>query len=217
MPRKVPKNPTDEQLQDLATLSGYQHSPRCQFCNAKDPVTRTPVRGDIEDVYMRMGLQNAMMFAKTMGIIATERTFQRHVTAHSPYIRAGIWVTRTRGFIKKAMEEHAEADSAIQTIINVGNKMIEEGEMLISEKLYLEALKMKSKEKRVIPLEGFINVVEGEIFDGSPEPEPVEPVKALPEAPQKPVAPKVEPKIKARIKPSENEPLERVKLPELIS
>lgn len=166
MPVKVPVNPTDEQMQDLVTLSGYQHSSRCSICNAKHPVTGVPVRGDIEDVYSRMGLKNAMAFAKTMNVTVGARQLQRHVESHAPYVRAGAWIKKTRQFIKDAMEEHQEADTAIQTIINVGTKMVEEGEMPISEKLYIEALKMKSKEKRVIPLAGFIDAVEGEVFDG---------------------------------------------------
>lgn len=141
-------------------------------------MTGVPVRGDIEDVYSRMGLQNAMKYAKTLNVSISARSFQRHVENHAPYVRAGEWVKKTRKFIKDAMEEHSEADSAIQTIINVGTKLVEGGEMPVTEKLYIEALKMKSKEKRVIPLEGFIKIVEGAVFDGEVVED--EDLKALP-------------------------------------
>lgn len=161
------RQPTDAEMQqDLVSLSGYKSSSRCAICASRHPMTGLSVRGDIEDVYARMGLKNAMAFAKTMNVSVTARAFQRHAENHAPYIRAEAWTKKTRNFVKEAMAEHKEADFAIQSIINVGTKMLEEGELTISEKMYIEALKLKSREKRSIPLAGFIDGVEGEIFDG---------------------------------------------------
>ncbi len=157
---------TDIEIEELAGLAGYKSSSRCSICNAKHPISGVPVRGDIEDVFRRMGLKNCVAFARTMNVTVTERQFQRHFAEHAPYVRGEAWIARTRKFIKDAIEEHKEADDAIQTIINVGTKMVEGGEMPVTEKLYIEALKMQNRGKKALPLEGFIKEVEATVFDG---------------------------------------------------
>lgn len=166
MTKQVYKGPTDQDLDVTVGLPGYKSSSRCSICNAKHPITGVPVRADIEDVFSRMGSTNALAFAKTMGVTVGLRQLQRHVESHAPYVRAGAWVAKTKKFIADAIVEHKEADDAVQSIINIGTKMIEGGEMPVSEKIYLEALKLKNREKKVIPLDGFIKNVEAQVFDG---------------------------------------------------
>jgi len=150
---------------DLMILSGYKHSDNCTICTAKDSYGQ-PARATIEEIYGKSGLQRAMWYMESIGVTLSARQLQRHIQTHAPYVRSGLFMQRTQKMIKAAIQEHADAETAVQTIVSIGNKMITTGEMPVTGKMYMEALKLATKEKERGTFDGFIKSVEGQVFDG---------------------------------------------------
>ncbi len=150
---------------DLMVLSGYKHSDHCTICTAKDNYGQ-PARGMIEEIYGKSGLQRAVWYMESIGVTLSPRQLQRHIQTHAPYVRAGLFMQRTQKMIKDAIKDHADAETAVQTIVNIGTKMVTTGEIPVTGKMYMEALKLATKEKERGTFDGFIKSVEGQVFDG---------------------------------------------------
>jgi len=125
------------------------------------------VRPDLEEIWVRAGSHKALSFLRGCGINVTIRSLQRHIQNHAPYLRAGIWLKRSQDLIKAAVEEHAEAEVAVQNIINIGNKMVLEGALPVTERLFVESLKLQSKNKQVSSLRGFLDEIESGAFSNA--------------------------------------------------
>ncbi len=189
---------SSENKSNLINLSGFEHKKTCKICMAKHPISRIPIRADIEDIYKRMGMKNVLAYCMSMDIKVSAITFNKHLKNHAPYLRELELSRKVKRIITSSLEEHADADDALQTIINIGNKMVETGDMPVSEKMYLEALKLKQKHKAPVQITEFLKNVEGSMFgelveDETPlleepeEQEPKEEQQELQESPPLPV------------------------------
>ena len=194
----------------LLERSGYKHNPRCSICRAVNPITKMPVRAEIEEVVAKAGTTQALNYMKSLNITTGIRQLQRHIEEHAPYLRSGLWLQRTREFIRDAIEEHSDAETSIQNIINIGNKMVTNGQLPITEKMYLEALKINQKSRAVGSFKGFIKDVEEGLFQ---EGQVVESPKETPKEISTPENSQESTNEIPAVKPPESEPSETLSPP----
>lgn len=169
----------DNDIPALTENSGYKHSPRCTICTARHPVTGEILRPEIEKVTMVSGSKQAQHYLKSIGINLSLRAIQRHVQNHAPYLSGGLFLRKQKKFIQEAIDTHKDAETTLQNIINIGAAMVEDGSLPVTEKMFLEAMKLHNRNasERRGRIDDFFDEIEGTRFmegvivddDGEPE------------------------------------------------
>lgn len=125
----------------------YKYHSLCKVCTARDH-QGNPLREQVDGMIAR-GERNRKVIAwlKLHGIEVTERNFSRHLNKHSLFAKKG---RETMGVETLLLQEEVlvrehNVKEALQRIINIGDSMVETGEMPVTEKMYVQALKEGNK------------------------------------------------------------------------
>jgi hypothetical protein len=141
----------------------YLYHPLCKVCNATD-VHGKYLRDEV-DALIASGEKNrdVISWLSSQGMVVTERNFSRHLTKHSPFAKRARCAQSTKSKLLEhtAKKENREVGHALQRIINIGDVAVEEGEMPVTEKLYMEAIKeTRKREMDAMNIRDFLEVME---------------------------------------------------------
>lgn len=125
---------------------GYKHSVRCKICNAKDR-EGNPLRAEIDEYALNAKSAEIITWLAKKGVFITPRVLENHISVHAPYIRLGRQVgsSKIQKVVVRISKKGTEVGEAIQRIIDIGDTMVKEGKMPVTEKLYVEALKEQGR------------------------------------------------------------------------
>lgn len=131
---------------DTPQLTGYKHSARCQICVARGR-DNLPLREQFDNYAITATAKDGVKWLLDHGVSVSERVVSAHLFKHAPYVALAKanGTKKMQKMIVRIHQEKTEASTAVQRIIDIGDTKIQEGEMPVTEKLYIEALKIQSK------------------------------------------------------------------------
>jgi hypothetical protein len=131
---------------DNDTRMGYKHSTACTICNAKDRDGK-PIRDLIDEYAIKSTSKQVIEYLATFGIQVSMKMVTNHIYQHAPYISnaRAIGTTKIQKMIVRVHQEKTAVSDALQRIIDIGDTLVKEGNMPVSERLYIEALKEQGR------------------------------------------------------------------------
>ena len=164
-------------LKKEITVNGIKlnvfHSIECPVCTAIDPKTGKEIRAEIEEAAIGGSTRMAKRLTDKYGLHMARETIARHLKTHAPYIQeartnALEMVGKSRGLINAA---HHEAEDVLQDIINIGGDMLNTGEMPVTERLLMGAIKEQGERKKTGSIKDLLSslsksrFIDGEIVE----------------------------------------------------
>lgn len=146
---------------DELDRAGFKYSAKCQICAARHAKTKVAIRDEIERMFYETGgsYLDVLRHYQRLGYPFTLSLIRNHVSKHAPYLLNIGKTKKIAELAKQSVEEHADAEKALNRIISMGDKMVESGDMPITEKLYLGALNLKSKQQENNSMRNFLSEV----------------------------------------------------------
>jgi len=171
----------------------YIDSPKCLVCQAED-LKGNRLRDDIDaKVVANFSLQQIIGWCKQSGFLTTKQQLAYHLKNHSSYVlRSKQELSRKQQVLQKNLEvDKTEANNALDRIINIGDKMVDnfykqqfQGEettgpvMEVDARLYTEALKEQGRRGSLTKLDEAFEALEKRRFSAQAvEGEVVEEIK----------------------------------------
>lgn len=131
----------------------YHVSPDCKVCQAVDENGKNR-RLDIDRHCLTHSYPETTKWANGLGCDFTYQNLKYHIRTHSEYL-LDVKNTIIKSIEKKALSrvesiesEYIEPETVIEEIITLGGQKIRSGEMQVSEKLLLGALKEEGSRKK---------------------------------------------------------------------
>lgn len=160
-----------EELQQV----GYKTEQRCKVCMAMDNKGNS-LRARVDGMVLEGETQEAAAeFLRSEGVSATAQNVFSHLKKHSPYIMDAKKAGTKAGRIIKVHAEirKADADGALQKIVDMGSTMVQnwwdkiEGapQLPVTERLYIEALKEQGKRSKTTVLDAMLIELDRELID----------------------------------------------------
>ncbi len=160
--------------------TGYKYEPRCKICTAKD-YKGNPIRDDI-DAYASTGatLKEVQGKLAEHGIFVSIPNISNHFRKHSPFVRVAkkLGTQRSRKLQLRIKREFRESSEALQRIIDIGDRMVENWEkenfegiendapkMPVTERLYIEALKEQGRRGTRTVLDAEFELMDKALFE----------------------------------------------------
>ena len=146
---------------------GYKYHAQCAVCTAISKETNKNIRPEVDAAVMnsqkaKSGLE---VLAKHGIHTINLAQVQRHIRNHSPFVRQGIDAKQMQKRVGMAVVEHVNAQDGIQEIIDQGMDMIRNGDMPITERVFLTALKEGNKSHQVSKVAEIAKELEHKLFD----------------------------------------------------
>jgi len=140
-------------LGDVIYKVGYKSSPQCKVCTGKDE-DGVPIREEVELMFLR-GEQNVKIleWMKRRGLPYHPKNLRSHFKKHAPYALVqkgglGLQGQQARELMTRVEAEFADANDALQRIINIGDRYVKEGKIPVTERIYMEALKEQGRRRQ---------------------------------------------------------------------
>lgn len=147
---------------------GYVNETRCNVCKAKD--TKGNLIRDQVDARILNGETHVSVvdWLRSEGNNIYPAQLSRHILKHAPYVNKAKYAERgiSRIVRMKAEIKKADADTALQRIIDIGNDMVETGKMPVTERLYIEAIKEQGKRGNKTMLDVMMIDMDREVIEG---------------------------------------------------
>ena len=148
------KKPSRKQLTpDPALRIGHKTNSRCIICTAKAKNGQL-IRYEIERL-VSMGLPQREVVEQVNAkwdLTLTQGSLSRHIRNHAPYLKLESvdirQLKKQRELLLKVQDEFADANEALQRIINIGDHKIKTGQMPVSETLFIKALQEQGKRRQ---------------------------------------------------------------------
>jgi hypothetical protein len=140
------KGKTNVEIYEDDGRMGYKHSPRCLICNAKDPAGKS-LRYEIDTFAVNSSFQEIRDTYAVMGLRLTDKILHNHLHRHAPYVleaRKNV-PKKVQKFIVKVSQTKMEVGEALQDILDRGAQMVKDGNLPITERLYIEAIKEQGR------------------------------------------------------------------------
>lgn len=140
------KGKTNLEIYEDDGRMGYKHSPKCLICTAKDRSGKS-LRYEIDTFAVNSTFQEIRNAYLAVGLDITSRILSNHMKRHAPYIleaRKNV-PKKMQKFIVKVSQTKMEVGEALQDILDRGAQMVREGEMPVTERLYIEAIKEQGR------------------------------------------------------------------------
>jgi hypothetical protein len=125
---------------------GYKFAPNCSICRAVDR-KKKPARDAIDEYIIGHTTKEIIIKLLEYGLMQNEKQITTHIQRHAPY----ILVARKNGskkiqkMVVRIHQEKVEVSEALQRIVDIGDSMVQTGDMPVTERLYVEALKEQGR------------------------------------------------------------------------
>jgi hypothetical protein len=145
-PVVVSSNISPASYSDPRESYGYKHSDRCIICTARDK-NNMPLRDFFDTYAMIANKQQDIDWFKERGVVVTDKVITSHLHKHAPYVlEAKKNASSTaQKMIVKIHQEKTQVTEALQRIIDIGDTKVQSGDLPVTERLYVEALKEQGR------------------------------------------------------------------------
>jgi len=155
------------ELISTTNMKGYKYEGRCQVCIAISPITKKNIRAEVDAAVLntqkaREGLE---VFIKHGLTPPPLRQMQNHINKHSPYVREGVESRQIIQNITGLTLDRVEAEDAIQEIVDRGMSMLRSGDLPVTEKIFITALKEANKNKKAGDFEKMVRELDEQLFN----------------------------------------------------
>lgn len=132
---------------EVDSQPGYKHSDRCVVCTAKDE-HGFPIRESFDYFAKKSGYKECLIWLQDKGVkVISTKPVISHLTKHAPYIidAKRLASQSMQKMIVTIHQEKTAASEVVQKIINIGDEKISSGEMPVTERLLIEAIKEEGR------------------------------------------------------------------------
>lgn len=143
---KVKAGVTTPEIYEDDGRMGYQSVPTCRICSAKDGSGKS-LRYEIDTFAVNSSAKEIEEFYKQFGLEITDKVLYNHLHKHAPYVleaRQNV-PKKVQKFLVKVTQTGMAVGEALQDILDRGAEMVRTGDLPITERLYIEAIKEQGR------------------------------------------------------------------------
>jgi hypothetical protein len=125
---------------------GYKHVINCTVCSSKDRQGK-PLRDTVDKMALTESAGQIAEFLNYEGVKITANAVLNHLKRHAPYVKyhRDLGSKKIQKMIVRIKQTGTEVSQALQRIVDMGDSMVQAGQMPVTEKLYIEALKEQGR------------------------------------------------------------------------
>lgn len=145
---------------------GYKTSPTCKVCNAKG-WTKEPLRDMIDEFGITNTGTSVVAKLKENGVLVTEQAVMRHFHKHAPYViqAKADGSKKIQKMVVKISQTKVEVGEALQRILDIGDQRVKDGDLPVTERLYIEAIKEQGRRGTRTTLDTEFETMDGDFVN----------------------------------------------------
>lgn len=125
---------------------GYKHSASCRVCMAKNRKGES-LRDKVDEMALNHTSKEIVDYLVGEGLMISQKSVLTHLSRHAPYVAEfhKMGSKKIQKMIVHIKQTGTEVSQALQRIVDMGDAMVQDGQMPVTEKLYIEALKEQGR------------------------------------------------------------------------